>query len=136
MPGVGFEPTRSEEQRFLRAPACTSWATRAEPNARCPATLRYTSVVARILYAPFSVIGSLIAGLLAKKVFEQAWALVDDEGDGPPEAKEQDAPVVKLVIGAVLQAGVFAAVRVLCDRYARRAFYGLFGTWPGEKPGA
>jgi hypothetical protein len=90
--------------------------------------------VAKILFAPFSIVSGLIAGLLARKLFQGAWSLVDDEEDGPPEPGDRDAPMAKIVLGAILQAGVFAGVRALIDRYARKTFYGLFGAWPGEKP--
>lgn len=92
--------------------------------------------MAKILYAPFSILGGLLAGLFARKLFNRAWALVDDEADGPPKPGERDAPVAKVIGGAVLQAGVFAGVKALFDRFARRAFYGLFGAWPGDERGA
>ncbi len=91
--------------------------------------------MAKILYTPFSILGGLIAGFVARKVFNSTWALIDDS-DGPPTSKQRDAPATKLLIGAVLEAGVFAAARVLFDRHARRAFHALFGAWPGDKEAA
>lgn len=87
--------------------------------------------MARLLFAPFSIIGSLVAGLAARKVFERVWAMIDDEE--PPEAGEEREPVTRILLAAVLQSAVFAAARVVFDRQARRAFRGLTGSWPGPK---
>jgi hypothetical protein len=87
--------------------------------------------MARVLFAPFSIIGSLIAGLVARKAFDGIWSAIDDEE--PPEAGEEREPLVRVVLAAVLQAAVFAGTRVLFDRQARRAFRGLTGTWPGSQ---
>jgi hypothetical protein len=91
--------------------------------------------VAKILYAPFGIVSSLLAGFAARKLFDSAWGHFDDS-DGPPEPGERDAPAVKVVAGAVVQAGVFAGVRALFDRYGRRVFNWLFGVWPGKSPTA
>lgn len=87
--------------------------------------------MARVFFAPFSILGSLLAGLAARKVFERVWSLIDDEE--PPEAGEEREPVARILLAAVLQSAVFAASRVLFDRQARRAFRGLTGSWPGPK---
>jgi uncharacterized protein DUF4235 len=85
--------------------------------------------VSRILFAPFSVIGSLIAGLIARKAFDRLWSAIDDEE--PPDPGEEREPLARVLTAAVLQAAVFAATRALFDRQARRAFRGLTGSWPG-----
>ncbi len=87
--------------------------------------------MSRVFFAPFSIVGSLIAGLAARKIFERLWSLIDDEE--PPEAGEEREPVTRILIAAVLQSAVFAAARVVFDRQARRAFRGLTGSWPGPK---
>ena len=87
--------------------------------------------MARIFFAPFSIIGSLIAGFVARKAFEGIWSKIDDEE--PPEAGEEREPLARVLMAAVLQAAVFAGTRALFDRQARRAFRGLTGTWPGAK---
>lgn len=90
--------------------------------------------MSRILFAPFSIVGSLLAGLAARRAFEGVWSLIDDEE--PPEAGEEQAGWGKVVAAAVLQASVFAAARAIFDRQARRAFRGLTGSWPGPKDNA
>ncbi len=87
--------------------------------------------MSRVLFAPFSIIGSLLAGLAARKAFDQVWSLIDDEE--PPEAGEERETITRILLATVLQASVFAATRVLFDRQARRAFRGLTGSWPGPR---
>ena len=87
--------------------------------------------MSRVLFTPFSIIGSLIAGLAARKVFEKVWSLIDDEE--PPEAGEERERITRILVAAVLQSAVFAAARVVFDRQARKAFRGVTGSWPGPK---
>lgn len=87
--------------------------------------------MSRFLFAPFSILGSLIAGLVARKAFDRIWAAIDDEE--PPEAGEEQEPLARVLTATVLQAAVFAASRALFDRQARRAFRGLTGSWPGPR---
>jgi hypothetical protein len=85
----------------------------------------------RFLFLPFSIVAGLIAGFLSKKVFDGVWRLVDEEEVPEPEHKEISVP--KLVIGLAVEGAVFRAVRGLVDHYARRAFYNLTGSWPGDE---
>ena len=87
--------------------------------------------MSRILFAPFSIAGSLIAGLVARKAFNALWSAIDDEE--PPEAGEEREPLARILLATVLQAVVFAGARTLFDRQARRVFRGLTGSWPGPK---
>jgi len=38
----------------------------------------------RLLYKPFSIVFGIVAGLLAKKLFEAIWGMIDKEE--PPDA--------------------------------------------------
>jgi hypothetical protein len=87
--------------------------------------------VAKVLFTPFSVIGSLLAGLVARKIFDGVWHVFDDEE--PPEPGEEREPLPRILLATILQATVFAVARALFDRQARRTFRGLTGTWPGPK---
>lgn len=87
--------------------------------------------MARVLFTPFSIIGSLLAGLAGRKLFDKIWSLIDDEE--PPEPGEELEPVQRVLLAVILQASVFAVARALFDRQARRTFRRLFGTWPGPK---
>jgi hypothetical protein len=87
--------------------------------------------MARILFAPLSIAGGLLAGLLGTKLFEFIWGRIDDEE--PPEPEDRDTTWLKLGIALVLQGAIFRLVRGAFDHGARRAFYGRTHTWPGEK---
>jgi hypothetical protein len=89
--------------------------------------------MARFLFAPVGIIAGLIAGMLAKKTFEQVWGLIDDEE--PPESEHREISIPKLLLAGALQGAIFRAVKEASDHYTRRAFEGATGTWPGaERP--
>jgi hypothetical protein len=85
----------------------------------------------KFLFLPFSIAAGLVAGFLSKKIFDGLWRLVDDEEAPEPEHREID--MVKLVLGLAIQGAVFRAVRGLVDHEARRRFYELTGSWPGDE---
>ena len=85
----------------------------------------------KLLFIPFSVVGGLIAGFLGKKLFEQAWGVVDDEE--PPQAEHRYVSFAKILLAAALEGAIFRAVRAAVDHQSRRAFAGLTGSWPGEE---
>jgi Protein of unknown function (DUF4235) len=89
----------------------------------------------KLLFTPISIIGGLIAGMLAKKAFEQVWGMIDDEE--PPESEHREISIPKLLAAGALQGAIFRAVKEGSDHYSRRAFAGATGTWPGkERPDA
>ena len=85
----------------------------------------------KILFIPVSVIGSLIAGFVGKKVFEQVWGLIDKEE--PPDSKHLEATLPKLIAATALEGAIFKGTRALLDHQSRRGFYALTGTWPGKE---
>ena len=87
--------------------------------------------MSKILFVPFSVIGGLIAGKLAKTMFDGIWGLVDDEES--PEPEHRGVPWWKLLLALALEGAIFRAVRGLFDHGARQLFSRLTGTWPGEE---
>ena len=82
-----------------------------------------------LLFRPVGLIAGLVAGLLAKKIFDASWQMID--GDQPPEADERDISIVKLVLSLALEGAIFALVRGLVDHGARKAFASYTGAWPG-----
>ena len=85
----------------------------------------------KLLYKPFAIIGGILAGLLAKKLFERLWGLFDKEE--PPEPTTRDAPLGKVLGAAALEGVTFNVTRAAIDRAGARGFAHLTGTWPGEK---
>ena len=86
--------------------------------------------MSRILFAPFSIVAGLLAGLAGKRIFAGLWSLVDKEE--PPDPKHRDVSWAKVVLALLLEGAVFRAVRGVVDRGAREGFSRLTGVWPGE----
>jgi uncharacterized protein DUF4235 len=89
------------------------------------------AAVAKLLFIPISIVGGLIAGLVARKAFEQAWGLIDERE--PPDSEHRRASWPKLLAAAALEGAIFRAVRAAADHGSRQAFAGVTGSWPGEE---
>jgi hypothetical protein len=87
--------------------------------------------MAKVLFIPVSIGGGLLAGAVAKKIFNQLWGLIDEEE--PPDSKHRDIAWGKLLIAAAVQGAIFRAMKEATDHYSRRAFARTTGSWPGEK---
>ena len=85
----------------------------------------------KVLFAPISILGGVLAGLLGKKIFEQIWGLVDDQE--PPAAKHREVQYGKLAAALLLEGAIFRLVRGFFDHGVRRGFRRLTGAWPGEE---
>lgn len=85
----------------------------------------------RILFAPLSIAGGLLAGLVASKLFEFIWGRIDDQE--PPEPDDKQVTWLKLGIALALQGAIFRLVRGAFDHGARTAFYRGTRSWPGDK---
>jgi len=85
----------------------------------------------KFLFLPFSIAAGLIAGRLSEKVFDGIWRLVDDEE--VPDAEHKEIALHKLLLARAIRGAIFGAVRGLVDHGARRGFYRLTGSWPGEE---
>ena len=85
----------------------------------------------KLLFLPFSIITALIAGMLARKIFDGVWRLVDDQE--APEPGHKEIAVAKLVLALVIEGAIARVVRGLVDHSARKGFYNLTGSWPGEE---
>jgi hypothetical protein len=85
----------------------------------------------KFLFMPISIGGGLLAGMLARKVFDQIWGLFDEEE--PPDSKYREIDWPKLLIAAAIQGAIFRALKEATDHASRRAFARTTGTWPGEE---
>jgi hypothetical protein len=85
----------------------------------------------KLAFTPLSIVLGLVAGLIGKKIFEQAWGLIDDEE--PPDAKHREINFTKLIFALIFEGAIFRLVKGLTDHGARRAFAGVTGAWPGEE---
>ena len=85
----------------------------------------------KFLFLPFSIAAGLIAGKLSERVFDGVWRLFDNEE--APEAEHKEIAIPKLLLALLVQGAIFRAVRGLVDHGARRSFYRLTGSWPGDE---
>jgi hypothetical protein len=85
----------------------------------------------KFVFMPISIGGGLLAGMLARKVFDQIWGLFDEEE--PPDSKYREIDWPKLLIAAAIQGAIFRALKEATDHASRRAFARTTGTWPGEE---
>jgi Protein of unknown function (DUF4235) len=85
----------------------------------------------KFLFLPVSILGGVVAGLLAKKIFEGLWGLVDEEE--PPDAKHREIEYAKLAAALLAEGALFRLVRGFFDHGARQLFLRASGSWPGEE---
>ena len=88
-------------------------------------------MVIRILFAPLSITAGIIAGFVAKKLFDFIWGRIDDEE--PPQPEHHEVTWPRVLLASSLQGAVFRGTRAATDRGARAVFYRATGRWPGEE---
>ena len=85
----------------------------------------------KLVYKLFSIPLGLLAGQLAKKLFEQIWGLIDDRE--PPRANHEEATYPKVLLAAFVQGSTFFVTRAAIQRAGAKGFAHLTGIWPGDK---
>jgi hypothetical protein len=91
------------------------------------------SKAARILYKPWGIVGSIIAGLIARQIFERvATKAIPVDSDDPPKPLESEYQLKEILITALIQGAIFAVVKALFQRGSARAFQRWTGEWPGD----
>jgi len=86
----------------------------------------------KILFAPVGIAAGLVAGVVAKKAFEKAWSVIDD--DDPPEPRVRGASTGKLIAALAIEGAIFRVTKGIVDHRARATFAGATGRWPGKDP--
>ncbi len=84
----------------------------------------------KLLYKPFGIVIGVIAGILARQVFNQVWGHLDSRE--PPKATTQETTWGKLLGAAAVQGATFAVTKAIVNRSGAKGFHRLTGTWPGE----
>jgi hypothetical protein len=85
----------------------------------------------KLLFLPISILGGILAGFMAKQLFDLTWRLVFHEE--APEAEHRDVSWPKVLAALALEGAIFRSTRGLVDRASRLGFLRLTGTWPGEE---
>ncbi|HEY7013792.1 MAG TPA: DUF4235 domain-containing protein [Streptosporangiaceae bacterium] len=86
----------------------------------------------KLLYKPFSLMFSVLGGLVAGAIFKQIWKLVAGEEDAP-DATDAERGWGEILVSAALQGAIFAVVKATIDRTAAEGTQKLTGTWPGDE---
>jgi hypothetical protein len=84
-----------------------------------------------LVFKPIGILSGLAAGILAKKIFELLWGLVDDQA--APEPKYRQIHLGKLAAALLIEGAIFRVVRGFAEHGARHGFSALAGEWPGEE---
>lgn len=88
--------------------------------------------MSKVLFKPFSLLVSVLGGMLAGVIFKQVWRLARHERE-VPEATDADRGWGEILLAAAVQGAIFAVVKAAVDRGAAVSAQKLTGTWPGRK---
>ena len=86
--------------------------------------------MSRILFAPLSIAAGLVAGFIAKKLFDLVWARVS--GEEAPRPADREADLARLGGALLVEGAIFRATKGLVDRASRAGYARATGRWPGE----
>ena len=88
-------------------------------------------MLAKLLYKPFGILSGILAGLVARRLFDLVWGVVDEEEPPKPTTLRTTWPKV---LGAAAVEGItFKVTRAAVDRAGAKSFHHVTGAWPGEK---
>jgi len=85
----------------------------------------------KLLYKPFGIVLGILAGLIARKLFDRVWALIDDED--PPKPTTEQATWPKVLAAAAVEGVSSRVTRAAVDRAGAKSYSRLTGVWPGER---
>ncbi len=85
----------------------------------------------KLLYKPFSLLVSVLGGVLAGAIFKRVWKLAAGE-DETPNATDAQRGWREVLLAATLQGAIFALVKAAVDRGAAEGVRKFTGTWPGD----
>lgn len=85
----------------------------------------------KAIFTPISIGIGLLAGILARKLFDALWGVIDNEE--APDPKYREISYGKLVPALLLQGAVLRLVRGFVDHGLRHGFACATGSWPGEE---
>ncbi|GAA0200344.1 DUF4235 domain-containing protein [Cytobacillus oceanisediminis] len=93
------------------------------------------STSAKVLYRPVGLVSSILGGLFASMIFKQVWKRVSPSTDASgdvPGPLQSEYPFKEIMLAAVLQGAIYAAVKAVIDRQGARTFEKVTGEWPGS----
>jgi Protein of unknown function (DUF4235) len=85
----------------------------------------------KAIFTPISIGIGLAAGIMARKLFDALWGVIDDED--APNPKHREIHYGKLVAALLLEGAIVRLVRGFVDHGLRHGFARTLGSWPGEE---
>ncbi len=88
--------------------------------------------MSKLIYKPFSLLVSVLGGMVAGAIFKQVWRVAAREEEAP-SATDARRRWPEILVAAALQGAIFAAVKAddLQDRAAALTYYGTQSIFPG-----
>ncbi|WP_055558298.1 DUF4235 domain-containing protein [Streptomyces sp. NBRC 110028] len=83
----------------------------------------------KVAYKPVGLALGFVSGMIASRLFRQAWKVLGNDQDAP-DATDEDRTWGEVLLAATLQGAVFSAVKAAVDRAGATATRRLTGTWP------
>ncbi|HUR06863.1 MAG TPA: DUF4235 domain-containing protein [Nonomuraea sp.] len=84
-----------------------------------------------LLYKPLSLLFGVLGGLIAGKLFQQAWKIIARE-DETPDADDPDYTWRQVLVSAMLQGAVFGLVKAAVQRAGAHGVRKATGRWPAD----
>jgi hypothetical protein len=84
-----------------------------------------------MILSPIGIVAGLLAGQIAKKIFDVVWSQVSDEE--APRPDHRDVSRAQLALSLILEGAIFRVTKGEVDRATRVAWYKATGSWPGEE---
>jgi hypothetical protein len=85
----------------------------------------------KLVYRLLSLSAAVLAGRAARTLFTTTWKLAAN-GDEAPKPTDARRGWREILLAAVLEGALLAAVQAVLDRAAARGTHKLTGTWPGD----
>jgi hypothetical protein len=83
------------------------------------------------VFTPLSIVAGLLAGQLAKKVFDKAWGVATDVE--APRPKHREINLLPLLLALIVEGAIARLIRGSVDHGMRHGWARLTGAWPGEE---
>ena len=88
--------------------------------------------MSKLLYKSFSMLVSVLGGVVADAIFKRVWRVAAREEEAP-SATDAHRGWREILIAAALQGAVFSVVRAALHRGTAIAAHQVTGTWPGDE---
>lgn len=87
--------------------------------------------MSKLLYKPFSMLASLLGGMVAGAAFKRIWRIAARE-EQTPSATDPARRWPEVLGAAALEGAIFAVVNAAIRRGTASAARQITGTWPGR----